>query len=279
MEAESIMIVVDNSHYVPRDGDMFKTQFETSRLYCRSKFKSNPKTRVGVATLGCGADLWPPSPDSDIEHFLTHRLEHIPWGGEFSILIGLQRSQLSFARVDPEEDIKRRMLVFVAGPCHGYLTEYILKIGKRLKENNIALDVVSFPHQDQEFDALKTITLRSFVAAANNNKDNNSHFPRVPRHSSVRKILVRSNILSPSEAAAVPLTEEEIKKKKNKKMWERIRRKKNRHSQDLENNSQDLEKHSQDSQDLEEHSENLEEEALSSSRPPVIFPDYLQVPE
>ncbi|GJY78021.1 26S proteasome non-ATPase regulatory subunit 4, partial [Tanacetum coccineum] len=208
-----------------RDGDMFKTQFETIRLYCRSKFK------------------------------------------------------LGFARVDPEEDIKRRMLVFVARPCHGYLTEYILKIGKRLKENNIALDVVSFPHQDQEFDALKTITLRSFVAAANNNKDNNSHFPRVPRHSSVRKILVRSNILSPSEAATVPLTEEDIKKKKNKKIWERIRRKKNRHSQDLENNSQDLEKHSQDSQDLEEHSKNLEEEALSSSRPPVIFPDYLQVPE
>ncbi|GKD19318.1 26S proteasome non-ATPase regulatory subunit 4 [Tanacetum coccineum] len=62
-------------------------------------------------------------------------------------------------------------------PCHGYLTEYILKIGKRLKVNNIALDVVSFPHKDQEFDALKTITLRSFVAAANN-KDNNSHFCR-----------------------------------------------------------------------------------------------------
>ncbi|GJU80003.1 26S proteasome non-ATPase regulatory subunit 4 [Tanacetum coccineum] len=157
----SIMIVVDNSHYVPRDGDMFKTQFETSRLYCRSKFKSNPKTRVGVATLGCGADLWPPSPDSDIEHFMTHRL----------------------------------------GPCHGYLTEYILKIGKRLKENNIALDVVSFPHQDQEFDALKTITLRSFVAAANINKDNNSHFPRVPRLISY----------SPSEAQRYALTEEDEK--------------------------------------------------------------------
>ncbi|GKE82623.1 26S proteasome non-ATPase regulatory subunit 4, partial [Tanacetum coccineum] len=118
----SIMIVVDNSHYVPRDGDMFKTQFETIRLYCRAKFKSNPKTRVGVATLRCGADLWPPSLDSNIEHFLTHRLEHIPWGGEFSILIGLQRSQIGFARVDPEEDIKRRMLVFVAE----YLPTYLL---------------------------------------------------------------------------------------------------------------------------------------------------------
>ncbi|GKB40473.1 RNA-directed DNA polymerase, eukaryota [Tanacetum coccineum] len=57
MEAEAIMIVVDNSHYVPKDCDMFKTQFEAIRLYCRTKFKSNPKTRVGVATLGCGADL------------------------------------------------------------------------------------------------------------------------------------------------------------------------------------------------------------------------------
>nr|GEW03363.1 hypothetical protein [Tanacetum cinerariifolium] len=61
-------------------------------------------------------------------------------------------------------------------------------------------------------------------------------------------------------------------------MWERIRRKKNRHSQDLENNSQELEKHSQESQDLEEHSENLEEEALSSSHLPVITL-IIQVPE
>ncbi|GKC13102.1 hypothetical protein Tco_1009884, partial [Tanacetum coccineum] len=107
----------DYQPWKPR-GAMFKTQFEAIRLYCRAKFK----TRVGVATLGCGADLWPGSPDSNIERFLTHTLEHIPWGGEFSILIGLQRSQLGFERVDPEdEDIKRRMLVCVAGPCHGYL--------------------------------------------------------------------------------------------------------------------------------------------------------------
>nr|GEW40746.1 cycloartenol-C-24-methyltransferase [Tanacetum cinerariifolium] len=66
--------------------------------------------------------------------------------------------------------------------------------------------------------------------------------------------------------------------KMNKKMWERIRRKKNRHSQDLEKNSQELEKHSQESQHLEEHSKNLEEEALSSSHPPVISL-IIQVPE
>nr|GFA77200.1 hypothetical protein [Tanacetum cinerariifolium] len=74
METESIMIVVDNSLYVPEDSHTYKTQFEAIRLYCRAKFNSNPKTRVGVATLGWGAELWPPSPDSDIEHFLTHRL-------------------------------------------------------------------------------------------------------------------------------------------------------------------------------------------------------------
>ena len=76
-------------------------------------------------------------------------------------------------------------------PCPGYLTESILEHGKFLKEMDIALDVVSFAHKDQEFDALKTKCLRSFVAAANN-KDNNSHFARVPRDSSsVCDILVR----------------------------------------------------------------------------------------
>ena len=67
--------------------------------------------------------------------------------------------------------------------------KYILKIGKRLKEKNVALDVVSFADEDQEFDTYKTQCLEAFVATAN--KDNNSHFARVPRHSSVREILVR----------------------------------------------------------------------------------------
>nr|GEV29715.1 NB-ARC domains-containing protein [Tanacetum cinerariifolium] len=173
------MIVIDNSHLCSKRWRYFKTQFEAIRLYCRAKFMSNPKTRVGVATLSCGADHWPNSPDSDIERFLTHTLEHIPWGGEFFILMGLQRFQLGFARIDPQ-DTKQRMLVSVAGPCHGYLTEYFLKFGKCLKEKNIALDVVSFAHEDQEFNALKTKTLRSTVAAAN--KNNNSHFARVPRY-------------------------------------------------------------------------------------------------
>ncbi|GJR38058.1 hypothetical protein Tco_1213742 [Tanacetum coccineum] len=71
------------------------------------------------------------------------------------------------------------------------------------------VDVVSFTDKDQELNAHKTESLKAFVAAVD--KDNNSHFAHVPRHSSVRKILVSSNILSPSEAKAVPSIEEEIK--------------------------------------------------------------------
>nr|GEY66482.1 hypothetical protein [Tanacetum cinerariifolium] len=88
-----------------------------------------------------------------------------------------------------------------------------------------------FADEDPKFDTYKTKSLKEFVAAAN--KDNNSHFACVPRHSSVGRTDL-SNILSPSESAAVPLTKEEIMKKMNKKMYERIRRKKNRPSQNLE---------------------------------------------
>nr|GEV08636.1 26S proteasome non-ATPase regulatory subunit 4 [Tanacetum cinerariifolium] len=90
----------------------------------------------------------------------------------------------------------------------------------------------SFADEDPQFDTYKTKSLKELVASAN--KDNNSHFARVPRHFSVRKIL------------------------------ERIRKKKNRHSQKFTR---------------KEHSEDLEEEAVSSSRPLFIFPNYLQVPE
>ncbi|GJR38059.1 26S proteasome non-ATPase regulatory subunit 4 [Tanacetum coccineum] len=93
------------------------------------------------------------------------------------------------------------------------MMDYIIMIRGCLKEDNVALDVVSFAYEDAKFDTYKTKSLKEFVAAAN--KDNNSHFTHVPCHSSVRKILVMSNILSPLEAVVVPLTEEEIKKKMN----------------------------------------------------------------
>ncbi|GJV50490.1 retrotransposon protein, putative, ty1-copia subclass [Tanacetum coccineum] len=78
-------------------------------------------------------------------------------------------------------------------------------VGRRLKERNVVVDVVSFANKDQEFDVYKTESLKAFVAAAD--KDKNSHFAHVPHHSSDRDILMSSNILSPSEAEAVPLTE------------------------------------------------------------------------
>ncbi|GKC06762.1 ARID DNA-binding domain-containing protein, partial [Tanacetum coccineum] len=84
-----------------------------------------------------------------------------------------------------------------------------LEIQSRSRSFSQAVDVVSFTDKDQELNAHKTESLKAFVAAVD--KDNNSHFAHVPRHSSVCKILVSSNILSPPEAEAVPSIEEEIK--------------------------------------------------------------------
>ncbi|GJW39990.1 26S proteasome non-ATPase regulatory subunit 4 homolog isoform X2 [Tanacetum coccineum] len=259
----AIMICIDNSRYVPEGGYVFKTQLDAIRLYARAKIKSNPKNRLGVATLGLEATRWPHQPHSDIERFLTYTLD-IPWGGDFNLIVGLDHSPLGFASIPL--DMKRRLLVFVAGP--GYLLDLLLDFGQHLKKIDIALDVVSFEDEDQEFDAYKTKCLRSFVAAAN--RANNSHFARVPRHSSsssVRDILVSSKILRPSEAEAVPLVEEVIpkmmnnnnKKKKKKKLTRNRSKKKNHHSQE----------------------DPQEEPALSSSSspPPVILPAHFQVPQ
>ncbi|GJX67589.1 26S proteasome non-ATPase regulatory subunit 4 homolog isoform X2 [Tanacetum coccineum] len=238
MEAEATMIVIDNSDYVRKD-NVFKTQLEAVRLYCRAKIKSEPKNRVGLGFMNDGFYLPPHKPTSDIEHFLTHTIGNISYGGELYLIGGVQSSLLGFSRLP--KDMKKRMLVFVAG--HGYMMDYILRIGERLKEDNVALDVVSFADEDPEFDTYKTKCLQEFVVAAN--KDNNSHFARVPPHSSVRDILVSSKILSSSEAEAVPSAEEEIKKRTGN------RSKMNPHSKDLE-------------------------EEAKSSPPLAIFPDSVQ---
>lgn len=258
------MIVIDNSLYVPKDSVVFKTQFDAIKLYCLAKTKCNPKSSVGATFVGYDTTAFLCRPTSDIEHFLACILEHIPAGGEIDLESGIRNAHLGFIRLP--EYLKKRLLVFVGGSV--YMKDILEEIGKCLNGMNVAVDVVSFAAEDRGIDEYKTESLKAFVAAAD--KDNNSHFAYVSCHkSSARNILLRSNILSSSEAGAVPFTEEEINRKMNKSKWKMKIKKMKKMNNKKNHHSEDLEKHSQD----------LEEEALSSSRPLAIFPDSRQVPE
>ncbi|GKG13953.1 26S proteasome non-ATPase regulatory subunit 4 homolog isoform X1, partial [Tanacetum coccineum] len=68
------MIIIDNSPFVPKNSDLFKTQYDAIRLYCRAKIKSNPENSVGAALFGYGYNPFLSGPSSDIEPFLTDTL-------------------------------------------------------------------------------------------------------------------------------------------------------------------------------------------------------------
>lgn len=69
-----------------------------------------------------------------------------------------------------------------------------MKVGKKLKKNNVSVDVVSFGASAEE----NKDKLEAFVAAVN--KDANSHFVEVPTGSNLADFLLSSPVVSQASA-------------------------------------------------------------------------------
>jgi 26S proteasome regulatory subunit N10 len=68
--------------------------------------------------------------------------------------------------------------------------ELLVKVGKKLKKNNVSVDVVSFGASAEE----NKEKLEALVAAVN--KDENSHFVEVPAGSNLADFLLSSPVVS-----------------------------------------------------------------------------------
>lgn len=70
------------------------------------------------------------------------------------------------------------------------MQELLVKVGKKLKKNNVSVDVVSFGASAEE----NKEKLEALVAAVN--KDENSHFVEVPAGSNLADFLLSSPVVS-----------------------------------------------------------------------------------
>ncbi|KAI3846316.1 hypothetical protein MKX03_035475, partial [Papaver bracteatum] len=177
MVLEATMICIDNSEWM-RNGDYsptrFQAQAEAVSLLCGAKTQSNPENTVGVlAMAGKGVRVLV-TPTTDLGKVLAcmHGLE---MGGEMNLAAGIQVAQLALKHRQNKNQ-QQRIIIFPGGPVK-YDKKVLESIGKKLKKNSVALDIVDFGEEADE----KAEKLEALHVAVNNG---NSHIVHVPPESS-----------------------------------------------------------------------------------------------
>ena len=168
------MICIDNSEWM-RNGDYspsrFQAQSDAVSLICGAKTQSNPENTVGVLTMAGKGVRVLATPTSDLGKILgcMHGLEI---GGEMNLAAGIQVAQLALKHRQNKKQ-QQRIIVFAGSPVK-YEKKMLELIGRKLKKNSVALDIVNFGEEDEG----KSEKLEALLAAVNNN--DSSHMVHVP---------------------------------------------------------------------------------------------------
>ncbi|XP_071703397.1 uncharacterized protein [Rutidosis leptorrhynchoides] len=166
------MVCIDNSRWMKMKLDpvnyKYLLQSNCAKLYFRAKLKSNPKNAIGIVTMGSEHDIRELLPTSNVFEIMSHIKYGYRRGGDLNFL-----EVLLFCLLPKFKGILKRILFFIGGPLNKGLEEAsFVAIGKKLKEEGIALDVINFCVEEEVIRGLD-----AFVAAADNN--NNSHIKHV----------------------------------------------------------------------------------------------------
>lgn len=168
------MICVDNSEWM-RNGDYppsrFQAQADAVNLICGAKTQSNPENTVGVLTMAGKGVRVLVTPTADLGKILSS-MHGVEVAGETNLVSGVQVAQLALKHRQNKNQ-RQRIVLFAGSPVESD-AETLVRIGKKLKKNNVALDVVSFGDEDET----KSAKLESLLGAVNSN--DNSHLVHVP---------------------------------------------------------------------------------------------------
>ncbi|KAG8096835.1 hypothetical protein GUJ93_ZPchr0013g37953 [Zizania palustris] len=174
MVLEATMICIDNSEWM-RNGDYapsrFQAQADAVNLICGAKTQSNPENTVGVMTMAGKGVRVLVTPTSDLGKILAcmHGLEV---GAEANLAAAIQVAQLALKHRQNKRQ-HQRIIAFIGSPVK-YDKKVLETIGKKLKKNNVSLDIVDFGEIDDE----KPEKLEALISAVNSS--DSSHIVHVP---------------------------------------------------------------------------------------------------
>ncbi|CAG8633276.1 2860_t:CDS:2 [Dentiscutata erythropus] len=158
MVLEATMIVLDNSEWM-RNGDYTPTRLEAQKdavnLIFSSKTQPNPENTVGMLTMAGKSPEVLVTLTSDHGKILT-ALHKTQIGGKINFTTGIQIAQLALKHRQNKNQ-RQRIIVFVGSPIEDDKNA-LIKLAKRTKKNNIAVDVINFGEE-----AENTTKLDAFV--------------------------------------------------------------------------------------------------------------------
>ena len=167
------MLCLDTSDYM-RNGDFapsrMEAQLDAVNLLSGAKTQSNPENVVGLLSTAGRCVEVQVSLTTDVGKILT--LSHgIKIGGTASLTAGIQVAQLSLKHRQNKNQ-RQRIIVFVGSPVQEEEAA-LVKLGKKLKKNSVAMDIINFGEEAEN--AAKLEALLNAV-----NSDDNSHLVTVP---------------------------------------------------------------------------------------------------
>eukprot|EP00992_Anisonema_acinus_P013261 TRINITY_DN8644_c0_g1_i1.p1 TRINITY_DN8644_c0_g1~~TRINITY_DN8644_c0_g1_i1.p1 ORF type:complete len:344 (-),score=73.58 TRINITY_DN8644_c0_g1_i1:155-1186(-) len=194
MVLEATFLCVDNSEYM-RNGDLSPTRMgavhEACNLVVGAKTQHNPENTVGLLTLGGKNVEVKETLTSNLGRMLA-ALSTISISGDVHFMEGVQIAALGLKHRQNKQQ-RQRIIVFVGSPVMES-TKQLETLGKKLKKNSVAIDVVAFGIEEN------IPKLEQFVAAANSQE--NSHLINVPLGVTLADVLVSSPIVAEEGAAA-----------------------------------------------------------------------------
>jgi 26S proteasome regulatory subunit N10 len=128
------------------------------------KMQANQETSVGVmAMAGSRAELLL-SPTTDLGHVLA-AIQNLRVKGTIALSTALRTSQLALShRLNKHQ--KQRIIAFTGSPITENAKD-LVKLGKLLRKNNMAVDVISFGEENTENENMEK--LDQFIKTVNSN--------------------------------------------------------------------------------------------------------------
>ena len=188
MVLEATILCIDNSDWT-RNGDYipnrFQAQVSAANFIIENRCETNPENSLGIMTMA-GKRVEMISTLTNDESRLLGSMSSIPLNGECDITSALSIS-ISCLKHRINKDQKQRIILFVGSPIKAK-TENLILIGKKLKKYNVAVDIISFCHVEENREALN-----AFLKEVNNS--NNSSILEVPLGSYIMDALLSSSIM------------------------------------------------------------------------------------
>lgn len=173
MVLEATMIAIDNSEYM-RNGDYLTTRYDAqltaTEFVFQNKLNSNPENTVGLLSYGGSGPQVLSTLTTDFGKILSGA-HGTKINGENHFSSGIQVAALALKHRQNKVQ-SQRIIAFVGSPVRESDKE-LEKLAKKMKKNNVAVDIINFGEED-----VNTAKLEKFQAAVNNH--DNSHLVTVP---------------------------------------------------------------------------------------------------